>query len=540
MSIPDQPPPPTPEQPSSAPPKKSKRGLLFAFVALAIVAAVVIGFVIFKLVTKDDKSDAAPAGLEKYYTQTVDWGPCKGYEAGGSRISFGLQCARIDVPVDYDNPDGDQAKIAISRTRATGKKIGSVLINPGGPGASGLRLAGLGIGTEIGERFDVIGFDPRGIGASTPTIKCLDDKEKDADRQDLDIDNSPAGIKEQEDETKRDVEKCVERTGKDFLAHVGTREVAHDMDVIRGALGDEKLTYIGISYGTHIGSVYAETFPDKVRAMVLDGAVNPAEDVRESRIKQWTGFQKAFDKFAAKCAEKPDCPLGTDPAQAVAAYRALVNPLIEKPATTQDPRGLGYNDAITGTIQALYSPELWDKLTTGLTELKANPQKGDALLALSDDYLDRREDGTYANQDDAHTAVLCVDKPAETDRAELGELDTEIRKVAPFTDDGHGTGAAPLGSCALWPVPPTSQPHEITVKGLPDIVVVSTTGDPATPYQAGVDLAKQLGGSLITVEGTQHGGTFSEIACVDDAVLAYINDLTKPAEGLTCKADDKK
>ncbi|MBJ8343144.1 alpha/beta hydrolase [Antrihabitans sp. YC2-6] len=537
MAVPEQPTPLAPESASS----RKKRGVVVG--AAFAAAAIAVGVSVFTSADSPSTDGSAGGGhasyddtaLAKFYTQDVNWGPCTGFEAGGNKISYGLQCARITVPVDYDDPDGDSAEIAISRARATGDRIGSVLMNPGGPGASGLRLAAYGYLTPLGERFDVVGFDPRGIGASTPSIQCFNDEERDADRQELDLDNSPAGIEEQEEETRDYIDKCFERSGEDFLEHVGTYEVVRDMDIIRGALGDEKLNYVGISYGTRIGATYAETFPTRVRAMVLDGAVNPAQDQRESSIKQWTGFQKAFDEYVADCVTKPTCPLGTDPAGAIQAYRALVDPLVEKSAATEDPRGLGFNDAQTGTIQALYSPELWDKLTDGLTELQQG--KGDTLLELADSYMERREDGTYANQTDATTAIRCVDKPAETDRAKLGQLDTDVRKIAPFLDDGRGTGLAPLGTCAMWPVPPTSTPHEVHAEGAPNIVVVSTTQDPATPHQAGIDLANQLGGSLITYEGTQHGAFLSDISCVDDAALAYLFDLTTPAEGLVCEAD---
>lgn len=512
---------------------KAVLGGLVLLVAIAVVAALVVVLV----QRKDSEAGAAGAvdtkALDKFYSQKIDWGPCAGFEAGGSKISYGLQCARVTVPVDYDDPDGDTAQIAISRSRATGEKTGSILLNPGGPGASGLRLGGLGIGTELGEHFDVVGFDPRGIGASTPTVKCETGPELDADRaSNDDLDNSPAGIEKQEADTRKDVDKCVERTGKDFLAHVGTHEVVRDMDVIRGVLGDEKLTYLGISYGTFLGSTYAETFPDKVRAMVLDGAVNPNQDARESKLKQTAGFQKAFDDYAAACAKQPACPLGADPAGANAAFRALVDPLVEQPAATKDPRGLSFSDAHTGVVQALYSQESWQDLTDGLRELSEG--RGDKLLEFADTYLDRRKDGTYSSQNDANTAVQCVDKQPVTDRAQIGQLDTDIRKAAPFLDDGRGTGLGSLGACAMWPVQPTSKPHEIKAPGLPKVVVVSTTDDPATPYQAGVDLAKQLGATLVTYEGTQHGATFSGIKCVDDAIYAYLEDLKLPEEGLTC------
>lgn len=478
-------------------------------------------------------AEPTPAALDKFYSQKPEWGSCKDFETESEPLDSDLECTHITVPLDYDQPDGKTARIAVSKLAATGKRIGSLLFNPGGPGASGLALASQGSGTELADRFDGIGFDPRGIGASTPAVVCLTPSEADAERDDLDIDMTPAGIAQTEKEEQDYAAKCAERTGIDVLSHLGTREVVRDMDVIRAALGDDKMNFVGYSYGTRIGAAYAEAFPTRVRAMVLDGAVDPQQDPIQEVLKQGAGFQMAFDAYAADCAQSKSCPLGTDPSQAVEKFRALVDPLIAKHAETTDARGLGYNDAMTGVLQAMYSQELWRVLTTGLNELQDH--RGDVLLQLADTYDGRRDDGTYSNLNDAFNAIRCVDDPKITDRQALGTADIKHRQVAPFLDDGRGTGQAPLDQCAFWPVPNTSDPHTISVPGVANIVVVSTTEDPATPYQAGVDLARQLGGSLITYNGTQHTVALgSGVACVDDAVVAYLSDLTPPAPGLTC------
>ncbi|MDH6279584.1 alpha/beta hydrolase [Prescottella agglutinans] len=473
-----------------------------------------------------------PAGLESFYTQDLRWGSCDSYATGGEALSPKLECATVTVPLDYANPSGDTAQIAISRSRATGARLGSLLVNPGGPGASGLGSATVTDGTEVAERFDVIGFDPRGVGASTPQVRCQTPQEADAQRRDPDIDMSPQGIAHTEQKNRTYAQRCAERSGLPLLEHVGTREVVRDMDVIRSVLGDAKLNYLGFSYGTRIGTAYAETFPANVRAMVLDGALDPEQDPVEEVVLQGAGFQQAFDAFAAQCATSSDCPLGTDPAAANARFRALVDPLVTRPAATTDPRGLGYEDAITGVQQALYSPNLWSSLRGGLTQLTQG--RGDTLLLLSDMYEGRGDDGSYSNINDAFNAIRCVDDPPLTDRAVAGEADTRYRQAAPFLDDGRGTGNAPLDMCAFWPVSNTGAPHRIDVQGLPTTVVVSTTEDPATPYQAGVDLAKQLGASLITYRGAQHTAAFDGVACVDDPVTAYFVDLTTPDPDLTC------
>jgi pimeloyl-ACP methyl ester carboxylesterase len=320
--------------------------------------------------------------------------------------------------------------------------------------------------------------------------------------------------------------------GEEFLANIGTASVVKDLDVLRSALGDQKLTYLGYSYGTLIGSAYAEAYPNKVRAMILDGAIDPTADPIQSNIDQSAAFQKAFDDYAADCAKDAKCPLGSDPAKAVDVYKHLVDPLVAKPVPTRDPRGLGYSDAITGTITAMYSPSFWKHLTEGLSELSKG--HGDTLLTLADSYMDRDSEGHYSNANDALIAINCVDSPPSTDRAAVIDEDRRIRQVAPFMSYGPFTGNAPLDTCAFWPVPPTSSPHRVSAPGLPPTLVVSTTRDPATPYQAGVDLAKQLGGGLLTYDGTQHTVVFEGDACIDKYAANYLINLTLPVPNSRC------
>jgi pimeloyl-ACP methyl ester carboxylesterase len=467
----------------------------------------------------------------------VQWAPCQSSAPSeDSRIPPGAECGLLSVPVDYTKPDGAVARLAMIKFKATGTKIGSLVINPGGPGESGVEAAASMLPTmpqSVREQFDVVGFDPRGVASSTPPIWCNSDADNDRQRADPEVDYTPEGVAHIESETKAFIQRCVDKSGKDFLANVGTANVAKDLDAIRAALGDEKLTYLGYSYGTRIGSAYAEEFPQNVRAMILDGAVDPNADPLEADIRQAAAFQQAFDNYAADCAKSPDCPLGTDPAKAVDVYKSLVDPLVETPAKTDDPRGLSYSDAIVGTIMTLYSPNLWRHLTQGLTELEQG--RGDTMLMLADLYMRRDSSGHYNNSTDARVAVNCVDQPAVTDEAKIVDQDRRLREVAPFMSYGEFTGHAPKGTCAFWPVPPTSQPHQITVSGLPPVLVVSTTDDPATPYQAGVDLARQLGGTLLTFEGTQHTVVFQGNACVDDIAAKYLIDVAVPPPDTRCR-----
>ena len=465
----------------------------------------------------------------------IQWTQCKAASSDSTRLPAGAECGMLSVPVDYSKPDGDVAQIAMIRFKATGQKIGSLVVNPGGPGESGVEAAASMATTlpqSVRERFDLVGFDPRGVANSTPAVWCNSDADNDRLRADPTVEYTQEGVDHIEKENKEFVQRCADKMGKDFLANSGTANVAKDLDAIRAGLGDEKLTYLGYSYGTRIGALYAEAYPDKVRAMILDGAVDPNADQIEEEIRQAAAFQKAFDNFAADCASRPDCPLGTDPAKAVEVYKSLVDPLVEHPAKTKDPRGLSYNDAIVGTILPLYSPSLWRHLTQALSELRDGT--GDTMLALADLYMGRDANGHYNNSTDVRVAVNCMDKPHITDRAKVVDEDRRAREAAPFMSYGEFTGLAPLDTCAFWPVPATGDQHEINVKGLPPILVVSTTNDPATPYKAGVDLARQLGGTLVTFEGTQHTVVFQGNTCIDDIAARYLVDVTVPPPNTRC------
>jgi pimeloyl-ACP methyl ester carboxylesterase len=465
----------------------------------------------------------------------IQWGPCQPSASDKTRLPAGAECGMLSVPVDYAKPDGDVAQIAMIRFKATGQKIGSLVVNPGGPGESGVEAAASMVSTlpqTLRERFDLVGFDPRGVANSSPAAWCNSDEDNDRLRADPTVEYTQEGVDHLENENKEFVQRCVDKMGKEFLANLGTANVAKDLEAIRASLGDDKLTYLGYSYGTRIGALYAEAYPDKVRAMILDGAVDPNADQIEEEIRQAAAFQKAFDNFAADCASNPDCPLGTDPAKAVEVYKSLVDPLVEHPAKTKDPRGLSYNDAIVGTILPLYSPSLWRHLTQALSEIRDGT--GDTMLAMADLYMGRDEKGHYNNSTDVRVAVNCMDKPHITDRAKVVDEDRRTREVAPFLSYGEFTGLAPLDACAFWPVPATGDQHEINVTGLPPILVVSTTNDPATPYQAGVDLAKQLGGTLLTFDGTQHTVVFQGNKCVDDIAARYLVDVTVPPPDTRC------
>lgn len=483
-----------------------------------------------------------PAGLEMFYAQRLTWEGCSDYATGeydGEALADpAVQCTHLRVPLDYAEPDGDTIKIGVLRKPASSKadRIGSLLVNPGGPGVAGLSTAAAvsSENSSLAQRFDFVGFDPRGVGSSEPDIECLTDQETDQDRaDDSELDTSPAGTAKTEQQAKDYAAKCAERTehGKEMLANIGTRDVVRDMDVLRSALGDDKLTYVGYSYGTRIGAAYAEAFPKNVRALVLDGAIDPTQSAADSAVAQGAGFQKAFDDFVAWCVDREDCALGRDAGAALGQFQDLIQPLAEHPVDVGG-RPLSFEDATTGVVQALYSEQLWEHLNTGLNELRQ--QRGATLMSLADLYLERGTDGEYTTTQDAFTAIHCVDDTRMTDPAAIRELNERYKEAAPFLDDGNPPGSA-RDACAFWPVPPTSSPHLPKVAGLAPVLVISTTGDPATPYQAGVSLAKSLKGGLLTYEATQHTVFLQGNKCVDDAGATYLIERTLPAEGTRCK-----
>lgn len=478
--------------------------------------------------------------LTEFYDQQIAFEPCAPYATTAVDEQLfandRYECARVQVPLDYADPDGPRGEVALLRLPARGEKIGSLVLNPGGPGGSGMsfaaQLAPLWAEGPVGERFDVIGFDPRGVGASTPQANCYTDAEKDRGE---DFAGSLVPDVPDEEAARQVAQRCAEGSGgPEALASFGTTNVVRDMDVLRSVLGDEKLSYMGWSYGTQLGAMYAEAFPRNVRALALDGAFDPDLTTTEFHIAQMAGIQQAFDRFAASCATSADCPLGTDPARATEAFQDLIRPLLENPAPTADGRGLTYNDAMTAVTSALYSSSLWPKAIEGLAELAAG--RGDLLQAQRDTAVGRGPDGRYSNSGDAVYAIRCMDSPRRTP-AEQTEFARQISAAAPFTDLGLPVPES-HHECEAWPEPPTMpQPWITGPVDVPPTLTVSITGDPATPYQGGINLARVLGGSLLTVEGAQHGiALLGQSKCVDDIVADYLVNLRTPPEGARCTA----
>jgi len=485
--------------------------------------------------------DSALGDLTAFLGQEPDWGACAETASNAKEAALyanpALECATVEVPLDYAEPDGERAAIAVLRKPATGQREGSLVINPGGPGISGngwVALYAPAFETNpLNERFDIVGFDPRGVGASTPRIDCYTDAEYDAGEgfrggAVYDI----TSVKQAE----AVAERCTEGTGGvEALASVGTANVVHDLDIVRDALGDEKLTYLGYSYGTELGAMYATTYPDRVRAVVLDGVVAPDLSATEFRLTQFAGFQATFDELAAFCAATsgPECPLGVDPAAATDRLHEIVRPLRDAPLTIADGRELSDVDALFAVTSGLYAEAQWPQVVAALAEARAG--RGDALMALRDQFQERGPDGVYASDPDANVAIRCLDWPTRSSD-EQTELAERVVESAPILDrDDAGTTFH--HECESWPAAPTRDEPWLDADGVdvPPTLTVSVTGDPATPHAGGVAMAEALDGALLTVDGSQHGAyLLGRSDCVNDAVEAYLLDLRMPTEGARC------
>lgn len=488
------------------------------------------------LVDVPDQSTPAPDATEgideeliRFYTQTLDWEDC----------DEEFQCATATVPVDYEDPDGDTIELALLRAPATGENpIGSLLVNPGGPGASGVdyaRVAGSVVTDPVRERYDIVGFDPRGVGQSAP-IDCVDDATLDeylASDASPDDDEEVAALQDGVEEL---VAGCESLSG-DLLPHVGTPNVARDLDVLRATLGDEKLNYLGKSYGTLIGAIYADLFPDRVGRLVLDGAIDPSLSGDDMGLGQAGGFERALSAFLSWCFDQDECSVGSSEAEAQARIQGLLDQADEEPLPAGDEnRPLTETLALYGLIFPLYLtadegyPLLDDALGLALDE-----GDGSELLSLADIYLKRNSDGSYGdNSNEVIGVVNCLDHPEDpsTEAAQAGQAEFEAASpiFGPFLA-WAGVGCAPFVDDAAA----TTEPVAVTATGADPILVVGTTGDPATPYEWAEALATQLSsGVLLTYESAVHTAYIAGSECIDDAVDAYLLAGTVPAEGTRC------
>ncbi|MEW1996202.1 alpha/beta hydrolase [Streptomyces coelicoflavus] len=475
---------------------------------------------------------ATPAELSPYYEQKLAWRDCG---------VPGFQCATMKAPLDYAEPADGDVRLAVARKKATGpgKRLGSLLVNPGGPGGSAIgylqQYAGIGYPAEVRAQYDMVAVDPRGVARSEP-VECLDGREMDAYTQ-TDVTPDDAGeTDELVDAYKEFAEGCGADAPK-LLRHVSTVEAARDMDVLRAVLGDEKLTYVGASYGTFLGATYAGLFPDRTGRLVLDGAMDPSLPARRLNLEQTAGFETAFQSFAKDCVQQPDCPLGdkdTTPDQVGKNLKSFFDDLDAKPlpAGDADGRKLTESLATTGVIAAMYDEGAWQQLRESLTSA-IKEKDGAGLLILSDSYFEREADGGYSNLMFANAAVNCLDLPAAfSSPDEVRAALPDFEKASPVFGEGLAWSSL---NCTYWPVKPTGEPHRIEAAGATPIVVVGTTRDPATPYRWAEALSDQLSsGRLLTYEGDGHTAYGRGSSCIDAAINTYLLTGTAPKDGTRC------
>lgn len=469
---------------------------------------------------------SATRALEEFYGQQIRWSRCDG----------DFECATVKVPLDYAAPDGETIELALLRAPATNPqaRIGSLFVNPGGPGASGVdyaRSARAIASDAVRERYDIVGWDPRGVARSAP-VDCVDDAELNTLlAADASPDN-PDEVARLNDLSARFSAGCQDRSGS-LLPHIGTPNVARDLDVLRAVAGDDKLHYLGQSYGTAIGAAYARLFPESIGRMVLDGAVDPTLDGIQLTLNQAKGFQAAFDRFLDACVAA-SCPLGRTRDEAVARFNQLMGDIDASPLSTRDGRQLTEAFAVIGVAYPLYlePSQAYPALQLALSQ--AIGGDGTALMTIADLYLDRSPDGRFKNnKNEAILAVNCLDEKHPTSVAEVEQLQPQFAAASPAFGRFFTWS---LLACAQWPVPALGNDSPVTADGAPPILVVGVTGDPATPYAEAVSLANQLqSGVLLTVEASQHTAYRSaDSECVDRAVDAYLLDGTAPQEGTRC------
>ncbi|UPL17027.1 alpha/beta hydrolase [Microbacterium aurugineum] len=462
--------------------------------------------------------------LLPFYSQELTWTEC----------GTGFDCTDVTAPLDWENPAAGDITLAVVRHRAEGTPVGSLLTNPGGPGASGVDLVlnnlGFAVGADLIENFDVIGFDPRGVGDST-AVTCYDAPEMDDYL--YGIPAAARGTAEWEaellDAHKSFAEACDANSGG-ILPYVTTVNAARDMDLIRAVLGDKQLNYLGYSYGTFLGATYAKLYPEKAGRLVLDGAIDPAVPGLEVGATQALGFESALRAYMQSCLDSGECPFAGTVDEAMADLGALLASVDRTPLQSGDGRLMGADTLLTGIIAALYSQDNWGFLTQALDEALQGDPTSAFLLA---DFYNSREDGVYIdNSTEAFRAYNCMDYPVEDDPAAEAAIDAKIAEGAP-TIAPYWSGP---DSCEVWPYPPTGTRGEITAEGAGPILVIGTTNDPATPYEWSESLADQLEeGVLITRVGEGHTGYNKGNICVDDAVEAFLLDDVVPEDGLRCE-----
>ena len=535
-----------------------------------------------------------PSGLESFYRQAVDWYPCaatdgmekaseKTAQASASATTAAtasaqatatpssdgatgtagsseetdtatFSCAVITVPLDYANPKGETISIAVKKRAATGgHSQGALFINPGGPGDSGVSFAeraGNALSPDLLSAYDIIGFDPRGVGSST-AITCSSDDDSSSSPAEPSATGTPSAgstpsagtasggesYEEWAESTRQSFQELSKQCGSNtepaaLLDHVDTVSAARDLDILRALAGQEKLNYLGFSYGTYLASVYAETFPGNTGRIVLDGAIDPSLSLAEQGLGQAKGFEQALRTYVAYCQSSSGCPLSGGTDAGVQQIRDLITSANSTPLATGDPkRTVTGADIVTALSEYLYTTEQnWPPLTKALDQA-INHRDGSAFAASEEQDSSSKDDGGGAFQ-----AVTCLDYPVEGDTTTWAAQYEQAKREAPiFADSAVGMDLV----CSVWGHNGTRKPAQIHARGAAPILVVGTTGDPATPYAWSKSLAEQLdSGQLLTWEGNGHTAYGGDASCVNDAVDAYLISGTMPKKGLTCHGNE--
>ncbi|MCW1250619.1 alpha/beta hydrolase [Acaricomes phytoseiuli] len=466
----------------------------------------------------------APPELQRFYEQSVQWNSCE----------RDMLCTTVNVPVDYSAPEGETIDLALIKLPAGGNSQGPVVVNPGGPGGSGYDLVSQNatqqFSQDLRNAYDIVGFDPRGVKRSSP-VTCISDEERDRDRQkefDLDTD---AGYAAAQEEVQKFADACQQNTGP-VLEFTDTNSAARDMDVIRAVLGSETLDYLGFSYGTFLGARYAGLFPERVGKFVLDAAIDPSLSVEDLALGQAKGFEAALRTWTENCLSGSNCPVRGSVDEAMQQIRDLNESYRSSPKATSDGRlltGSGFSSALS---LAMYSTDLWPVLQRALSQAIGGDPNG--MMTLADFAADRDpQTGEYnSNSVFAFTAINCLDYPMSNDQATLRAESQRLQEASPtFGKYLSYSGLA----CGAWPYQASTEREPIAAEGAAPIVVIGTTGDPATPYEWSVALRDQLSsGVLVTREGEGHTAYGKGNQCIQRAVDNYFIDGTVPEDNLRC------
>ncbi|MCJ8504561.1 alpha/beta hydrolase [Kocuria flava] len=506
-------------------PARACRGTRRAAAALAVAAMLAAGPAVAAPVPVVPAQEQVPPGLEPYYAQELAWTAC----------GAAAECARLAVPLDHDLPAAGQIELAVTRVPATdgAAEQGALVVNfggPGGPAAGRVEQWAAGLPPQVRAGYDVVGVDPRGVGASTP-VECIDDAAWDARRATTIDRDTPEGLAQARAAAEQFAAACAAATGP-LLGEVDTASAARDMDVLRAVLGQAELDYLGYSYGTFLGAVYADLFPERTGRFVLDAAMDPTIDQERWTLDQAAGFERSLRVFVESCLPQDGCPFEGTVEEGLAEIEGLLRQAEAQPLPTLDGRPLTVDDARSAVILPMYNQTIWWFLVQAL-KLALDHGDGTGLMVLADLSHGRQPDGTYAdNSGEAFRAVTCLDFPADADPAAMAAMDARLQEVSPTLGDWSSHGAV---ECEPWPYETVREPAPIDAAGAGPILVVGGTGDPATPYAWSQALAAQLeGGHLLTRVGEGHGSYLRGNRCIDETVTAHLLEGVLPAQERIC------